>query len=254
MSAQRSSRRPSPADDAQLDFFALLADLDAAQNTALDPPAAPPPTGLPPAAASLDLTAPLTLDFDAEPAAAGLAHGGVPQRNTSPDATAEHPTSETAAPPNTADDDRPLRAAPATAAPTAAVQGAARPGLPPGPDHHPGGTSVVPSGQVARARANLAALATLRTLQDQARAANPAEQEVLAGWSGWGALPGIFDADHLQAGDPYWPILAARVIPAAATAVANHGHHRSAEAAMELLTMPPEKPAEVARARRTGHR
>jgi N12 class adenine-specific DNA methylase len=46
---------------------------------------------------------------------------------------------------------------------------------------------------VARIRANLAALATLRAIQREDRPATPDEQAVLARWSGWGAVPEIFD-------------------------------------------------------------
>jgi len=46
---------------------------------------------------------------------------------------------------------------------------------------------------VARIRANLAALATLRAIQREDRPATPDEQAVLARWSGWGAAPEIFD-------------------------------------------------------------
>jgi len=46
---------------------------------------------------------------------------------------------------------------------------------------------------VSRIRANLAALAVLRTLQHDGRPAAPAEQTVLARWSGWGAVPEVFD-------------------------------------------------------------
>lgn len=45
----------------------------------------------------------------------------------------------------------------------------------------------------ARARANLAALRTLRTLQAEDRPATDAEREILGGWWGWGAVPQIFD-------------------------------------------------------------
>lgn len=41
--------------------------------------------------------------------------------------------------------------------------------------------------------ANLAALATLRTIQRDARPATPEEQRLLARWSGWGAVPEVFD-------------------------------------------------------------
>ena len=58
----------------------------------------------------------------------------------------------------------------------------------------PGGQDdLAPSGAVSRVRANLAALSVLRTVQQQGRPATPAEQEVLARWSGWGAVPEVFD-------------------------------------------------------------
>lgn len=52
---------------------------------------------------------------------------------------------------------------------------------------------LAPSGQVARVRANLAAVATLKSITGQDRAATPDEQTVLARWSGWGAVPEVFD-------------------------------------------------------------
>ena len=58
----------------------------------------------------------------------------------------------------------------------------------------PGGQDdLAPSGAVARVRANLAALATLRAIQREDRPATPDEQAVLARWSGWGAVPEVFD-------------------------------------------------------------
>ncbi|WP_158009676.1 DEAD/DEAH box helicase family protein [Carbonactinospora thermoautotrophica] len=45
-------------------------------------------------------------------------------------------------------------------------------------------------------RANLAALRTLRTLQAENRPATPGEQAVLARWSGWGAVPQVFDESN----------------------------------------------------------
>ncbi|MEU3433055.1 DEAD/DEAH box helicase family protein [Streptomyces sp. NPDC006863] len=47
--------------------------------------------------------------------------------------------------------------------------------------------------QGERARANLAALQALRVLEREERPATEAEQTVLARWSGWGALPVIFN-------------------------------------------------------------
>ena len=52
---------------------------------------------------------------------------------------------------------------------------------------------LAPSGAVTRVRANLAALRTVRTLQAEGRRAGPAEQAVLARWSGWGAVPEALD-------------------------------------------------------------
>jgi SAM-dependent methyltransferase len=50
--------------------------------------------------------------------------------------------------------------------------------------------------------ANLAALRTLRDLQEQDRPAAAEEQSVLARWSGWGAVPKVFDdADEQFAGE-----------------------------------------------------
>ncbi|MFD7008089.1 helicase-related protein [Rhodococcus jostii] len=56
------------------------------------------------------------------------------------------------------------------------------------------GTEVLaPSGAKARARANLDAIALVHRLDDENRAATAAEQRILAAWSGWGAVPNIFD-------------------------------------------------------------
>jgi N12 class adenine-specific DNA methylase/SAM-dependent methyltransferase len=49
---------------------------------------------------------------------------------------------------------------------------------------------------VGRVRANLAALSVLRTVQREGRPAMLAEREVLARWSGWGAVPEVFDDRH----------------------------------------------------------
>ncbi|HET9893757.1 MAG TPA: hypothetical protein VFQ44_02375 [Streptosporangiaceae bacterium] len=48
-----------------------------------------------------------------------------------------------------------------------------------------------PRKDVARVKANLAALTLVRVLDG--RAATPEETAVLAAWSGWGAVPGVFD-------------------------------------------------------------
>ena len=54
-------------------------------------------------------------------------------------------------------------------------------------------TTSAPSGATARIRANLAALSTLRDIARDGRPATAAEQAVLARWSGWGAVPEVFD-------------------------------------------------------------
>ncbi len=65
---------------------------------------------------------------------------------------------------------------------------------PTGPRFHPRSQDdLAPSGPLARVRANIAALHTLRTLRDEQRPATPAEQQTLARWSSWGAVPSIFD-------------------------------------------------------------
>lgn len=58
------------------------------------------------------------------------------------------------------------------------------------PAHH---EVLAPSGAKARARANIAALECLAVLRQSQRPATLTEQQVLAAWSGWGALPGVFD-------------------------------------------------------------
>ena len=52
-----------------------------------------------------------------------------------------------------------------------------------------------PSGPKARYDANVAAIRLIRQLDQDQRPATPQEQTVLARWSGWGAIPQVFDAD-----------------------------------------------------------
>ena len=61
-------------------------------------------------------------------------------------------------------------------------------------DYRPGTAIHPPSGTKARARANLDAIATVSRVAAEERAATAVEQEVLARWSGWGAVPQIFDS------------------------------------------------------------
>jgi hypothetical protein len=51
----------------------------------------------------------------------------------------------------------------------------------------------VPSGAKVRAHANIAAIELLGRLRAAGRPATPAEQRVVAAWSGWGAVPEAFD-------------------------------------------------------------
>lgn len=64
----------------------------------------------------------------------------------------------------------------------------------PAQDFSPGTGVWPPSGPKARARANLAAIAVVRDLDGTGRPATAEQQQVLAAWSGWGAVPQIFEA------------------------------------------------------------
>ena len=82
-----------------------------------------------------------------------------------------------------------------------------------------GQDDLAPSGTVARIRANLAALTTLRAIQRANRPATPDEQAVLARWSGWGAAPEVFDPDrrvHTWARDELSRLLTPAELSAAA--------------------------------------
>jgi len=48
---------------------------------------------------------------------------------------------------------------------------------------------------VARLEANLAAISVVKALQAEGRPATPAEQEILARWSGWGAVSAVFEEE-----------------------------------------------------------
>jgi hypothetical protein len=56
----------------------------------------------------------------------------------------------------------------------------------------------VPIGPQRNAWANLDTLVVLRRLEAEGRAATTEEQQVLAAWSGWGAVPQVFDDDHAR--------------------------------------------------------
>lgn len=57
---------------------------------------------------------------------------------------------------------------------------------------------LAPSGAKERARANIAAIELVHTLRHAQRPATLPEQRILASWSGWGALPQMFDTRHSQ--------------------------------------------------------
>jgi N12 class adenine-specific DNA methylase len=97
----------------------------------------------------------------------------------------------------------------------------------------PGGQEdLAPSGAVARVRANLAALRTVRRLErENGRAATGEEQAVLARWSGWGAVPEVFDPsreDLVWARDELALLLSADELAAAARNTLN-AHYTDAE-------------------------
>lgn len=82
----------------------------------------------------------------------------------------------------------------------AAQQGAAVSAGPAGTAHRFAPTEPVlpPSGAKARARANIAAIEVVTELGLADRFATSDEQQVLARWSGWGAVPDIFDTRKEQ--------------------------------------------------------
>ena len=61
-----------------------------------------------------------------------------------------------------------------------------------------GQDDLAPSGTASRVAANLTALRLLRLLEREDRPATPGEQAVLARWSGWGAVPQVFDDDRAE--------------------------------------------------------
>lgn len=78
---------------------------------------------------------------------------------------------------------------------------------PPGPRFRPDGVDqLTPSGQKGRVDANLQALRLLRTLQTEGRPPVEAELPMLAAWSSWGAVPGVFDEDK-----PEWASIRAEL-------------------------------------------
>jgi SAM-dependent methyltransferase len=94
-----------------------------------------------------------------------------------------------------------------------------------------GQDDLAPSGTVARIRANLTALTTLRAIQRENRPARPDEQAVLARWSGWGATPEVFDPErraHAWARDELSRLLTPAELSAAARNTLN-AHYTDAD-------------------------
>ncbi|MGY1548261.1 DUF6884 domain-containing protein [Streptomyces sp. MN6] len=57
---------------------------------------------------------------------------------------------------------------------------------------------LAPAGERAKAAANLEAVRVLKRVQEEERPPTPAEQQVMARWSGWGSVPEIFAARPRQ--------------------------------------------------------
>jgi N12 class adenine-specific DNA methylase len=73
----------------------------------------------------------------------------------------------------------------------------------PGPDSGLLSDAQGPSGAVARIEANLTALDTLRAIQAADRPATGEERAALSRWSGWGAVPELFDERPRRHGPDY---------------------------------------------------
>ena len=91
---------------------------------------------------------------------------------------------------------------------------------------------------MARIRANLAALTTLRGIQHENRPATLDEQAVLARWSGWGAAPEVFDPErraHTWARDELSRLLTPAELSAAARNTLN-AHYTDAGLVQAIWT------------------
>lgn len=111
-----------------------------------------------------------------------------------PPAVSVAPTTETIGP--AAEQQPPPPAAPGPRPALTVVDGdavVAAAETPPATDFVLDTTVRVPSGAKGRVEANIAVIDLLRRLEADGRPATPAEQEVLARWSGWGAVPDLFD-------------------------------------------------------------
>lgn len=97
---------------------------------------------------------------------------------------------------------------------------------------------LAPSGSKAKIRANFAAIEVLVSLRDQQRPATAAEQQTLARWSGWGAVPEIFDPDHheLDADRARLTALLSKDEYAAARRTTLNAHYTDAALVQEIWT------------------
>jgi len=91
---------------------------------------------------------------------------------------------------------------------------------------------------VSRVRANIAALAVLRRVQQEHRPAASSEQRILARWSGWGAVPAVFDAsraDYAWAREALATLLTEPELAAGARSTLN-AHYTDAAIADQIWT------------------
>jgi N12 class adenine-specific DNA methylase len=99
-----------------------------------------------------------------------------------------------------------------------------------------GQDDLAPSGAVTRARANIEALRLVREIEQAGRPATADEQRVLARWSGWGAVPDVFDERREQFGwarDALAEVLTDRELAAAAANTLN-AHYTDAALVREI--------------------
>ncbi|AGM31628.1 putative helicase (plasmid) [Mycobacteroides abscessus subsp. bolletii 50594] len=96
--------------------------------------------------------------------------------------------------PAAAHTDTPDTTAPAAADGSPTTESVAAPAQYRTPTDFPASTDTrVPAGAKARAQANIAAIELLEQLRAAHRPATVDEQSILAAWSGWGAVPAVFD-------------------------------------------------------------
>lgn len=93
-------------------------------------------------------------------------------------------------------------------------------------------TEIVPTGEVGKTRANIAAIRLIKQLEAEKRAATAEEKAVLAKYTGWGGLPQVFEY-----GNPFYRELRELLTPAeyaAARASTINAHYTSREVITEM--------------------